>query len=40
MAIFAIEVADVSNFSERCTPEVEEAILLAVSMIAEELDGN
>ncbi len=40
MVIFAIEVADVTNFSERCPPEVEEAIPLAVSMIAEKLDGN
>ncbi len=35
--IFAVEVVDVTNFSEKCTPEVEKAIPLAVSMIAEEL---
>jgi len=38
--IFAIEVVDVTNFSEKCTPEVEKAIPLAVSMIAEELSGD
>ena len=38
--IFAIEVVDVTNFSERCTPEVEKAIPLAVSMVAEELDRD
>jgi len=38
--IFAIEVVDVTNFSEKCTPKVEKAIPLAVSMIAEELSGD
>ncbi|MFB0559214.1 MAG: hydrogenase maturation protease [Dehalococcoidales bacterium] len=38
--IFAIEVVDVTTFSERCTPEVEKAVPLAVSMIAEELGGD
>ena len=38
--IFAIEVVDVTTFSEKCTPEVEQAIPLAVSMIAEELSGD
>jgi len=38
--IFAIEVVDVTTFSERCTPEVEKAIPLAVGMIAEELSGD
>jgi len=38
--IFAIEVVDVTTFSEKCTPEVEKAIPLAVSMIAEELGGD
>ena len=38
--IFAIEVVDVNTFSERCTPEVEKAIPLAVSMVAEELSGG
>jgi len=35
--IFAIEVVDVTTFSEECTPEVEKAIPLAVSMVAKEL---
>jgi len=38
--IFAIEVADVTNFSEKCTPEVEKAIPLAVNMVAEELESG
>ena len=38
--ILAIEVVDVTTFSEKCTPEVEKAIPLAVSMIAEELGGD
>ena len=38
--IFGIEVADVTNFSEKCTPEVEKAIPLAVEMIASELNGG
>ena len=35
--IFAIEVVDRTTFSEKCTPEVEKASPLAVSVIAEEL---
>ncbi len=38
--IFAIEVVDVTTFSEKCTPEVEKAIPLAASMVAEELDSG
>ncbi len=38
--IFAIEVVDVTTFSEKCTPEVVKAIPLAVSMVAKELDGG
>ena len=38
--IFAIEVVDVTTFSEQCTPEVEKAIPLAVSMVAKELDSG
>ena len=38
--ILAIEVADVTTFSEKCTPEVERAIPLAVSMVAGELDDS
>ena len=38
--IFAIEVVDVTTFSEKCTPEVEKAIPLAASIVAEELDSG
>ncbi len=38
--IFTIEVADVTSFSERCTPEVEKAIPEAVAMVAKELDDG
>ncbi len=38
--IFAIEVVDVTTFGEKCTPEVEKAIPLAVSMVANELDSG
>jgi hydrogenase maturation protease len=38
--ILAIEVVDVTTFSEKCTPEVERVIPLAVSMVAEELDDS
>ncbi|MCL0057993.1 hydrogenase maturation protease [Dehalococcoidales bacterium] len=38
--IFAIEVVDITTFSEGCTPEVEKAIPLAASVVAEELDSS
>lgn len=38
--IFAIEVVEVTTFSEKCTPEVEKAIPLAASMVAEELNSG
>lgn len=38
--ILAIEVVNVNTFSEKCTPEVEKAILPAVSMIVKELGGD
>ena len=40
IVIFAIEVADVSTFSEECTPEVRRAIPVCVNMILQELDGS
>jgi len=40
IVIFAVEVADVTHFSERCTPEVEKAIPLAVDLAASELDSG
>lgn len=37
--IFAVEVADVSSFSEECTPEVEKAIPEVVRLVLGELSG-
>ncbi|MCX6012845.1 MAG: hydrogenase maturation protease [Chloroflexi bacterium] len=37
IVFFAIEVLDVTNFSEKCTPEVEDCIPQAVNMVLEEL---
>ncbi|UCD08953.1 MAG: hydrogenase maturation protease [Dehalococcoidales bacterium] len=39
VTIFAIEAADVTNFSERCTNKVEEAIPAAAAMVADELNS-
>ncbi len=36
--IFAIEVEDVTTFSEECTPEVERAIPVCVEKVIQELD--
>jgi len=36
--IFAIEVGDITTFSERCTPKVEQMIPLAVDMVIQELN--
>lgn len=40
IAIFAIEVQDVTTFSESCTPKVERAIPKAVRRVARELAGR
>ncbi|MFC1937543.1 hydrogenase maturation protease [Chloroflexota bacterium] len=40
IAIFAIEVADVDTFGERCTSRVEEVIPAVADMIFRELDGG
>ena len=40
IVIFAIEVQDVTTFSEKCTPEVEKAIPKAVEAVARELEGD
>ena len=40
IVIFAIEVADVTTFSEECTPEVRRAIPVCVEMIIQELKGD
>ena len=37
ITIFAVEVKDVTSFSEKCTPEVEQAIPEVVKMVLEEL---
>jgi len=37
IVIFAIEVADVSTFSEECTPKVKKAIPKCVEMVIEEI---
>ena len=39
ITIFAIEVEDVTSFSEECTPEVSEAVPVCVEMVLQELDG-
>lgn len=38
IAIFAIEVQDVTTFGGSCTPEVEWAIPHVADMVASELD--
>jgi hydrogenase maturation protease len=35
--IFAVEAKDITTFSEKCTPEVEQAIPEVVKMVLEEL---
>jgi len=40
ITIFAIEVQNVSSFSEECTPQVMTAIPVCVRMITQELNGN
>ncbi|MHC1578317.1 MAG: hydrogenase maturation protease [Dehalococcoidia bacterium] len=37
ITVFAVEANDVSNFGEKCTPEVERAIPEAVKMVLAEL---
>ncbi len=39
ITIFAIEAADVTSFSEKCTPKVENAVSGCVEMIMQELAG-
>jgi hydrogenase maturation protease len=39
ITIFAVEAKDVTNFSENCTPEVEQAIPEVVKMVLEDLVG-
>jgi len=40
ITIFAIEVEDVTTFSERCTPKVEQAIPLVTEMVIQELNAG
>jgi hydrogenase maturation protease len=39
ITIFAVEAKDISTFSEKCTPEVEQAIPKLAKMVIEELVG-
>jgi hydrogenase maturation protease len=39
ITIFAVEAKDITSFSEKCTPEVEQAIPQVVKMVLEELVG-
>lgn len=39
ITIFAIEVEDVTTFSEKCTPKVERVIPQVVQMVAEEVEN-
>ena len=40
MLIFAIEVKEVTSFSEECTPQVEKAIPICAGMVIKELDKS
>jgi len=39
ITVFAVEAKDITSFSEKCTPEVEQAIPEVVKMVLQELDG-
>jgi hydrogenase maturation protease len=39
ITIFTVEAKDITSFSEKCTPEVEQAIPKVVKMVLEELVG-
>jgi hydrogenase maturation protease len=38
ITIFAVEAKDITSFSEKCTPEVEQAIPEVVKMVLQELN--
>jgi hydrogenase maturation protease len=38
ITIFAVEAKDITSFSEKCTPEVEQVIPKVVKMVLEELN--
>ncbi|MGB5924768.1 MAG: hydrogenase maturation protease [Dehalococcoidia bacterium] len=39
ITIFAVEAKDITSFSEKCTPEVEQVIPEVIKMVLEELNG-
>jgi len=39
ITIFAVEAKDITSFSEKCTPEVEQAIPKLVKLVLQELVG-
>jgi hydrogenase maturation protease len=39
ITVFAVEAKDITSFSEKCTPEVEQAIPEVVKMVLEDLVG-
>jgi len=40
ITIFAVEAKDITNFSEKCTPDVDRAIPAVVKMVLEELSAK
>ncbi len=40
ITIFAVEAADVTTFSERCTPEVEQVIPSVAALVMREVNGG
>jgi len=40
ITIFTVEAKDVTSFSEKCTPEVEQAIPKVVKMVLQELNAK
>lgn len=40
ITIFAVEAKDITNFSDKCTPDVDRAIPVVVKMVLEELNAK
>ncbi len=40
ITVFAVEAKDITNFSEQCTPEVEQAIPEVVKMVLQDLNAK
>jgi hydrogenase maturation protease len=40
ITVFAVEAKDITSFSEKCTPEVEQAIPEVVKMVLQELNAK